>query len=251
MQLLTCTGLRLSALCYSIVEVFSSGQNVVHNKRARQCNRSVTCADSHFLVIQFTNTRTSQHFELAAWRTRPHAASGWFPDGWHRLEHPCPFFFFLRKALQDKAMQRQTSTNQRDAPGQYTGRSQGHLSSYLRRILGGAPGERHRARCKSDSRGCDTHCGGLNERPTQNARSTGQETHRATVGSPGQTANATMTMNQLVERKPDGKEPRNTHHRVPSGDRSRPADVRTMKKGKVLHLSRTPRNKDGRLAAKQ
>jgi hypothetical protein len=50
-------------------------------------------------------------------------------------------------------MQRQTSTNHRDAPGQDTGRSQGHLSSYL---LGGAPGERHRARCKTDSRGCDT-----------------------------------------------------------------------------------------------
>jgi hypothetical protein len=61
-------------------------------------------------------------------------------------------------------MQRQTSTNQRDALGQDTGRSQGHLSSYL---LGGAPGERHRARCKLDSRGCDTHCGGLDERPTQ------------------------------------------------------------------------------------
>jgi hypothetical protein len=54
-------------------------------------------------------------------------------------------------------MQRQTSTNRRDAPGQDTGRSHGHLSTYL---LGGAPGERYRARCKSDSRGCDTHCGG-------------------------------------------------------------------------------------------
>jgi hypothetical protein len=32
-----------------------------------------------------------------------------------------------RKALQDMAMQRQTSTNQRDALGQDTGRSQGHL----------------------------------------------------------------------------------------------------------------------------
>jgi hypothetical protein len=87
------------------------------------------------------------------------------------LRSPCLktsalFFFFLRrKALQDKAMQRQTSKNQRDAPGQDTGRSQGHLSSYL---LGGPPGERHRARCKTDSRGCDTHRGGLDERPTQN-----------------------------------------------------------------------------------
>ena len=122
-------------------------------------------------------------------------------------------FFLMRKALQDKAIQRQTSTNQRDAPGQDTGRSQGHLSTYL---LGGALGERHRARCKTDSRGCDTHCGGLDERPTQNLRSTGQETHRATVGSPGQTWNATMTRNQLAEKKPDRKEPRNTHHRAPS-----------------------------------
>jgi hypothetical protein len=128
-------------------------------------------------------------------------------------------------------MQRQTSTNRHDAPGQDTGRSQGHLRSYL---LGGAPGERHRARCKADSRGCDTNCGGLDERPTQNLRSTGQETHRATVGSPGQTGNATMTRNQLVEKKPNGKEPRNTHHRAPSGDRSRPADVRTHEKGEGL-----------------
>ncbi len=96
-------------------------------------------------------------------------------------------------------------------------------------LLGRAPGERHRATCTSDSRGCDTLqiCGGLDERQTQNLRSTGQETHRAAVGSPGQTGKATMTRNQLVEKKPDGKEPRNTHHRAPSGDRSRPADVRT------------------------
>jgi hypothetical protein len=47
-----------------------------------------------------------------------------------------------RKPLQDKAMQRQTSTNQRDAPGQDTGLSEGHLSSYL---LGGAPGPRGEA----------------------------------------------------------------------------------------------------------
>jgi hypothetical protein len=46
------------------------------------------------------------------------------------------FFFGRRKALQDKAMERQTSTNQRDAPGQDTGRSRGHLISYL---PGGAP----------------------------------------------------------------------------------------------------------------
>jgi hypothetical protein len=140
-------------------------------------------------------------------------------------------FFFRRKALQDKAMQRQTSTNQRDAPGQDTGRSQGHLSSYL---LGGAPGERHRARCKSDSTGYDTHRGGPDERPKQNLRSTGQETHWATVGSPGQTGNATMTRNQLVQKKPNGKESRNTHHRAPCGDRSRPADVRTHEEGEGL-----------------
>jgi hypothetical protein len=52
------------------------------------------------------------------------------------------FFFNFRKALQDKAMQKQTLTNQRDAPGRNTSRAQGYLSSYLR---GGAPGERHRA----------------------------------------------------------------------------------------------------------
>ncbi len=130
-------------------------------------------------------------------------------------------------------MQRQTSTNQRDAPGQDTRRSQGHLSSYL---LGGGPGERQWARCKSESRGCDTHCGGLDERPTQNLRSAGQETHRAKVGSPRQTGNATMTRNQLVEKKHDGKEPRNTHHRAPSRDRSRPADVRTHEEGEGLTL---------------
>ncbi len=125
-------------------------------------------------------------------------------------------------------MQRQTSTNQRDAPGQNTGRAEGHLISYL---LGGALGERHRAKCKTDSRGCDTHCGGLVERPTQNLRSTGQETHRATVGSP---RNTTMTRNQLVEKKPDRKEPRNTFHRVPSGDRCRPADMQTHEEGEGL-----------------
>jgi hypothetical protein len=141
-------------------------------------------------------------------------------------------------------MQRLTSTDQRDAPGQNTGRSQRHLSSYLR---GGAPGERHRARCETDSRGCDTHCGGLDERPTQNLRSFGQETHMATVGSPGERGNATLTRNQLVEKKPDGKEPRNTHHRVPSGDKSRPADVRTHEEGE----GPPPQNKDGRWAAKQ
>jgi hypothetical protein len=128
-------------------------------------------------------------------------------------------------------MQRQTSTNQRGAPGQDPGRTQGHLISYL---LGGAPGERHRGGCATDSRGCDTHCGGLDERPTQNLRRTGQETRRATVGSPGQTGNATMTRNQLVEKKLDGKEPRNTHHRAPSGDRSRPADVRAHEEGEGL-----------------
>jgi hypothetical protein len=79
-------------------------------------------------------------------------------------------FFLRRKAFQGKAMQRQTSTNQRDAPGQDTGRSQGHLRSYL---LGGAPGEKHRAICTADSKGCDTHGGGLNERQTQTLRRTG------------------------------------------------------------------------------
>jgi hypothetical protein len=126
-------------------------------------------------------------------------------------------------------MQRQTSTSQRDAPGQNTGRSQDHLSSYL---LGGAPGDRHRAICKSDGRGCDSHGGELNERPTQTLKRTGQETHRATVGSPGQTGNATITRNQLVEKKPDGNEPRNTHHRAASADKSRPADVQTHEEGK-------------------
>jgi hypothetical protein len=112
------------------------------------------------------------------------------------------------------------------------------LSSYLR---GGAPGERHRAIIETDSRGCDTHGGGLDERPTQNLRSTGKETHKATVGSPGQRGNATMTRNQLVEKQPDGKEPRNTHHRVPSRDRSRPADGRTHEEGKVLHRGKKKR----------
>jgi hypothetical protein len=139
--------------------------------------------------------------------------------------NPVTLYFVLmrRKALHDKAMLRQTSTYQCDAPGKDTGRPQGHLSSYL---VGGAPWERHRAICKSDSKGCDAHGGGLDERPTQTLR-TGQETHRATVGSPGQTGNATVTRDQLVEKKPDGKEPRNTHDPAASGDRSRPADVRT------------------------
>jgi hypothetical protein len=45
------------------------------------------------------------------------------------LQH---FVFLRRKALHDKAMQRQTSTNQRDAPGQDTGRSQaGGVSTML------------------------------------------------------------------------------------------------------------------------
>jgi hypothetical protein len=167
--------------------------------------------------------------------------------------HVCPFLFFFGgiKALQDKAMQRHPSTNQRDAPGclapKDTGRSQGHLSSYL---LGGAPGERHRARCKTDSRGCDTHCRGLDERPTQNLRSTGQETHRATVGCPGQTWNTTMTRNQ-PKRDPTERN-RGTHTTVclavtEAGQQT----CGPMKKGKVFHRSRTRRNKDGRRAAKQ
>jgi hypothetical protein len=40
----------------------------------------------------------------------------------------------------------------RDAPGQDTGRSQGHLRSCLL----GAPGERHQASCKIDRQWCDT-----------------------------------------------------------------------------------------------
>jgi hypothetical protein len=123
------------------------------------------------------------------------------------------FFFFggerLYRTRPCRDKPRQTNVTRR---GKTPARHKA-ISSYL---LGGAPGERHRARCKTDSRGCDTHCGGLDERPTQNLRSTGQETHRATVGSPGQTWNATMTGNQLAEKKPDGKEPRNTHHRAPS-----------------------------------
>jgi hypothetical protein len=98
-------------------------------------------------------------------------------------------------------MGRQTSSNQRDAPGQDTGRSQGHLSSYL---LGGAPEERHRAICKTDSKYCVTHGGVLDEHQTQTLRRTSQETRRATLGDPGQTGNSTMTRNQLVRRMPDG-----------------------------------------------
>jgi hypothetical protein len=48
------------------------------------------------------------------------------------------FFYFvclLSKALQDKYTQRQTSTNQCDTPWQDTGRSQGHLSSYMPFLL--------------------------------------------------------------------------------------------------------------------
>jgi hypothetical protein len=86
-----------------------------------------------------------------------------------------------------------TSTNQHEAPGQDTGRSQGHLSSYFE---GGAPRERHRAICKTDSKLCDTHGGELHEHQTQTLIRTGQETHRATPGKPGQTGNATITKNQ-------------------------------------------------------
>jgi hypothetical protein len=74
------------------------------------------------------------------------------------------------------------------------------LRTYL---LGGAPGERHQAICKTYSKLCDTHGGVLDERQTQTLIKTGQETHRATLGNPGQTGNATMTRNQLVGKKAD------------------------------------------------
>jgi hypothetical protein len=63
-------------------------------------------------------------------------------------------------------------------PRQDTGRSQGHLSSCL---LGGAPGERHRAMCKTDRQWCDTPGGVLNKRQTQIPRRTGQTSHRTTL----------------------------------------------------------------------
>jgi hypothetical protein len=75
------------------------------------------------------------------------------------------------------------------------------LSSYL---LRGAPEERHRAPCKTDRKWCDTHGGVPDERQTQTLRRTGQQTHRATLGNPGQTGNATMPRNQLVGTKPKG-----------------------------------------------
>jgi hypothetical protein len=54
----------------------------------------------------------------------------------------------------------------------------------------------HQARCKADSKGCDTHGGGLDERQTQTLLRTGHETHRPTAGNPGQTGKATLTRNQ-------------------------------------------------------
>jgi hypothetical protein len=57
-----------------------------------------------------------------------------------RLAHYIYSFFSSTKTLPDKAMQRQTSTYQRDAPGQDTGIHKGHMSSYQQR---GAPAERH------------------------------------------------------------------------------------------------------------
>jgi hypothetical protein len=89
----------------------------------------------------------------------------------------------------------------RDAPGQDTGRAQGHLSSYL---LRGAPGERHRAMCKSDRKWCDTHGGVLDKHQTHTLRRTSQETHMLTLRNPGQTGNATMTRKQHVAKKSDG-----------------------------------------------
>ncbi len=59
-----------------------------------------------------------------------------------------------------------------------------------------------------------------------------------------------MTRNQLAEKKPDGKEPRNTHHRAAETEAGQQT-CGPMKKGKVFHRSRTRRNKDGRRAAKQ
>jgi hypothetical protein len=158
------------------------------------------------------------------------------------------FFFRGEKLYRTRAMQRQTSTNQRDAPGQDTGRAHSHLCSYL---LRGAPTKRHRARCKADSRGCDTHSGELDERPTQKLRSTGQETHGATVGSPGQAGHATMTRNQVLKRNPTERN-RVTHITVHLTEtQAGHQTCSPMKKGKVFHRSCTPRNKDGRCAAKQ
>jgi hypothetical protein len=57
--------------------------------------------------------------------------------------------FFVERLQRTRSMQRETSTKQRGAPGQDTGRSQSHLSSYL---AGGAPGQRHRTICKTDGK---------------------------------------------------------------------------------------------------
>ncbi len=164
---------------------------------------------------------------------------------------PFRAFLFLggRKALQDKAMQRQTSTNQSSRAGARHRQVTCHFSSCF---LGGAPGERHRATCKTDSTWCDTIGGVVVKRQTQTLRGTGQETHRATLGSPGQTGNATMTTNQAPRKEPRRKQNRVAHTTI--GHRSRSADVLTHEGKKGLpwiHPSCTPRNKDGQWAAKQ
>jgi hypothetical protein len=66
----------------------------------------------------------------------------------------CFLFFSLRNRLyRTRPCRDKPRIAKRDVPGQDTGTSQGHLSSYL---LGGAPGERHRALCKTESH-CATH----------------------------------------------------------------------------------------------
>ncbi len=60
--------------------------------------------------------------------------------------------------------------------------------------------------------------------------------------------NATMTRNQLAEKKPDGKEEDGTHTTVRLAETEAGQKAcGPMKKGKVLHRSRT----DGRWATKQ
>ncbi len=78
-------------------------------------------------------------------------------------------------------------------------------------LLGGAPGERHRAICKPDSNWCDTHGGVLARRtPDADTEENRPGDPQGDSGNPGQT----MIRKQGVGEKPRRKQNRVAHTTV-------------------------------------
>jgi hypothetical protein len=91
-----------------------------------------------------------------------------------------------------------------DVPGQGTGRSQGHLSSYVGIPLGRSTRAEARARCKADRTTPYNRQGGVLEtRQTQKLRGKGLDTHTPSPGNPRQAGTATTNRAQQVGKDTD------------------------------------------------